>query len=652
LVSSFHIPVRLLFSCSLAAVAVGATACSLDVSFAQSAYRCDDGVSCPVNFECVAQMCVSTAATDAPDANVEPPPDGTPVGDSQTAHAWKDDSPGDFGAGRADHTTVSARGAIEPYAYYTGGVLQRASDTGQIGDPATATWADVQAFPMTGHESLTRGAEIDWGSGTPAGVGLTRSDFSMTFEGEIRLDAGTWTFQYNVDDKGFLEIADASGNFGRVAHGDWSTPGSGTFVAPATGWYPIRWALTDTGGLANVKVSVQGPGVSSMTPVPRDRLRARVDQHPGLVMSGFDDKLLLGNCATTIDATAPTYVDWGNGLPADLGISVPDFYSVRWSGQLRVDVAGDYAFRYTSDDGQRLWIDGQQLLGAWDESYHDQVSAPVTLSVGWHDLVVDVSESYSAARAKVKVESGPDLVGSPLPVDRLRPVEGRAERFVQNVNHTDYTIPDLGTAQSQLTLVAPAGATVSSIDVSYTFDHTYTGDLVFTLVAPNGATRVLRNRTGQSATTDESDFYDAAFLVGAPVAGVWTLRVQDKQAQDTGILRDFQILVHYAGGEAPIATSAAYESPVRDLGTVAAYDAVTWDARTPSGTSVAVRLRSCDSADCAGQVWSDPLPDPTGSFPTLVPRRYLQYRVELGSQGDQAASLESIELDYRTSDAP
>ena len=44
-------------------------------------------------------------------------------------------------------------------------------------------------------------------------------------------------------------------------------------------------------------------------------------------MSGFDDKLLLGNCATTIDATAPAYVDWGNGLPADLGISAPDSMS-------------------------------------------------------------------------------------------------------------------------------------------------------------------------------------------------------------------------------------------------------------------------------------------------------------------------------------
>jgi subtilisin-like proprotein convertase family protein len=636
----------------------GATACSLDVSYEQSAYRCDDGVSCPSGFQCVAQVCEPPPGG-VPDADVAPPLiDGAPTSDGESAHVWTSDSAAEFAGGHLDHVSVDPRGALEPFAYYTGGVLERGSDTGQIGDPATTTWAAVQAFPTAARESLARGGAHDWGGGTPAGVGLSMSNFSLSFEGEIHLEAGTWTFLYDVDDKGFVEIAGASGAYTRVVSAIWPDPAMGTFNAPTTGWYPIRWAMTDTGGNASFQLSFQGPGVSSMTEVPRDRLRVRVDQHPGLLMSGFDDKLLLGDCATTVDATAPAYVDWQSGLPTDLGISVPDYFSARWSGQLRIDVAGDYAFRYNTDDGQRVWLDGQLLLSAWDESYHDQVSAAHTLDVGWHDLVIDASESYATARAQLTVATGPDLVGQRLPVARLRPVEGRAERFVQTVNHTDYAIPDMapngtpGTVESKLTLVAPAGVVVSGIDVAYTFDHTYDGDLVFTLIAPNGATNVLRSRVGQAAVVDESDFYDGAILVGAPVAGVWTLRVQDKAGQDVGTLRDFQINVHYAGGEAPIATSAAYESPIRDVGQLAALDAVTWSARTPAGSNVAVRLRSCAAADCAGEAWSAPLTDPAGAPPALTGRRYLQYRVELGSNGDAAAALESIELDYRTADGP
>ena len=37
----------------LAFAALGATACSMSVSYEQSAYRCDDGVSCPSGFQCL-----------------------------------------------------------------------------------------------------------------------------------------------------------------------------------------------------------------------------------------------------------------------------------------------------------------------------------------------------------------------------------------------------------------------------------------------------------------------------------------------------------------------------------------------------------------------------------------------------------------------
>ncbi len=630
------------------------TACSLEVSYDQSSYRCDDGQGCPSGFSCVQAICTKAPA-EGDDAGV---PDGASAGDGQSLHSWSDDSEGDFGSGTTDHAVVQARGAIEPYAYFTGGVLAHASDTGMITSGPGATWADVQAFPSTGKAALVRKAEQWWAGGeTPAGVGLSNENqLTIAYEGEIWLEAGTWTFLLELDDHGFVDIADGSSSFGRVVSADWNVPGQGNFVAAAAAWYPIRWVLSDDGGPAGFKLSFRGPGVSSATVVPRARLRVRVDQLAGLMLVGFDDKLLVGDLQSTLDANQPANADWLAGRPGDLGLLANDYFSVRWSGQLRIDVPGDYSFAYNSDDGQRLWIDGALLSDHWDESSHNQITSAVTLASGWHDVVIDASESNVNARALLRINSGPELAGAPLPVDRLRPVEPRGERYESAVNRSDVAIPDYnntthqpGTAQTAVALSAPAGALVTGIDVSFAFDHSYTGDLEMRLIAPNGTSVLLRNREGTSGAQNEYDFYNGALLLGAPVTGTWTMRFTDRQAADVGTIRDFQLTVHYAGGEAPVPKLATYESAIRDLGPVAAVDRVSWVERAPAGASVAVKLRSCAAADCAGEPWSAALPDATGSPPSVTPQRYLQYRVEMSSSGDASASLESIQIDYRTS---
>jgi PA14 domain len=41
---------------------------------------------------------------------------------------------------------------------------------------------------------------------------------------------------------------------------------------------------------------------------------------------------------------------WGTGGPAALG-TVTDNFSVRWTGNLSIDTAGDYTFSTRSDEG-------------------------------------------------------------------------------------------------------------------------------------------------------------------------------------------------------------------------------------------------------------------------------------------------------------
>lgn len=577
---------------------------------------------------------------------------GDPDATMPMVRTWRDDSVADFATGTLAGAAIEAPGSVTSAAYYAGGLLWHASNDTTFDSAAAATWATVSAFTPTTKVAIARTTSFAFGTETPPSVGLTDGDtFTMWFEGEVLLDAGTYTFEMLADDHGFVELAPSPAvGFQRVASCDWPNAASGTFSAPAAGWYPIRFAASEGTVDALIQLRAQGPGLATLQPIPRHRLRVAVNGLTGLVESGFDDSHLLGDVEHTIDQVTPADTNWNTGNPGDLGMTAADDFSVRWAGQFRIDTAGTFTFRYVTDDGQRLWIDGQRLLDAWDDTTHDQTSGPVTLAAGWHDLVVDHTERGGGAQASLTIASGPELANQPLPLARLRPVEGRAERFETGVDRTDRAIPASGTApDSTVTLTAPAGAAVTGVDVSYSFTHTYWGDLVITLIAPNGAQTVLRNRVGTSTSGTELQRMYTTALNGAPVAGTWILRVNDAVASDAGTLLDFQVTPHYSGGELPIAASSTYESAVKDLGDVTAITRVAWVEQLPPGADIAVAMRTCAAAAaCATEPWSAPITDPAGGVPAVQPRRFAQYRVEMTTNGLAGAQLDQLTVSYTT----
>jgi subtilisin-like proprotein convertase family protein len=588
----------------------------------------------------------------APDADPGAPdadpgaPDAGPV----SSLAWRADTAAELGAAghRADRAAIDPRGAIEPFAYYSGLVV-RGSDTGVIGDPAATTWDQVLAMPTTSRIGIARGTDLQFGGAAPPGVGIGDGEnWTVRVEGEVFLDAGVWTFTLEPDDTGFLEVDTGTG-FTRVVNATWPTPASGTVTVTAPGWHPLRWTDCDTGGNASTVVRYRGPGVASAIPIPRDKLRVRADQVRGLVQTGFDDQLLVGASWSAIDQATPAHVDFGGGVPADLGIGDAEDWSSRWAGQLRIDVAGAYTFRYVSDDGQRLYVDGvlRTAASAWADTTQDQTTAAITLGVGWHDIVVDHSEHAAQSAARLTVATGPELAGQPLPLERLRPVEGRGVRFESAVNGTDVAIPAQGTATSTVAISAPAEARVGAVDVAYQFRHSFPEDLTISLVAPDGSATVLRNRvSGSSASTRE---HRALTLASPAAAGTWTLRVVDNESGDSGTIEDFALTLHYGNaGAPPIAPLAVYESPVHDLGAVTAIDRVSWEEGRPAETDVLVKMRTCAVADaCAAAPWSAAMTDPAGQTPAVAVQRFAQYRVELVSNGDAVPSVEWVQVDYR-----
>ncbi|MFJ4282196.1 S8 family peptidase [Streptomyces massasporeus] len=101
-------------------------------------------------------------------------------------------------------------------------------------------------------------------------------------------------------------------------------------------------------------------------------------------------------------------------------------------------------------------------------------------------------------------------------------------------------IPDNGAAiESPISVTGRSGNAPSALQVGVDITHTYRGDLVIDLVAPDGSTYRLK-----SAASDSADNVNTTYTVnasGEAANGTWKLRVQDTAAQDTGTLNGWKL---------------------------------------------------------------------------------------------------------------
>jgi secreted trypsin-like serine protease len=108
-------------------------------------------------------------------------------------------------------------------------------------------------------------------------------------------------------------------------------------------------------------------------------------------------------------------------------------------------------------------------------------------------------------------------------------------------NAADVPIPDLGTAESAVTIAGCPGSASAASKAEVHIVHTYIGDLIVTLVAPDGSTYTLANRAGGSA--DNIDQTYTVNLSSEQRNGTWKLRVADAAAQDTGYINTWTLTV-------------------------------------------------------------------------------------------------------------
>ncbi len=107
-------------------------------------------------------------------------------------------------------------------------------------------------------------------------------------------------------------------------------------------------------------------------------------------------------------------------------------------------------------------------------------------------------------------------------------------------NGTDVSIPDNNTnVFSDISISGCAGSASPARTVAVNIVHTFKGDLVVDLVAPDGTVYNLHNRTGGSADNINQTY---TVNLGAEVAnGPWRLRARDAASIDTGFINSWTV---------------------------------------------------------------------------------------------------------------
>lgn len=153
------------------------------------------------------------------------------------------------------------------------------------------------------------------------------------------------------------------------------------------------------------------------------------------------------------------------------------------------------------------------------------------------------AETQPASRRWDGADSGLVIsaISTPGPTIRFTVGAPEAATVARGEATPALAIPDNVAAGVSSTITIGQAGTAGRIKVGIDISHTYIGDLVVELTSPSGQTAKLHDKAGGSkhnltVTLESGTTAALGALVGQAVAGTWTLRVRDLDAQDSGVL--------------------------------------------------------------------------------------------------------------------
>ncbi len=145
----------------------------------------------------------------------------------------------------------------------------------------------------------------------------------------------------------------------------------------------------------------------------------------GGAVAEYWDNMTLSDDPNVITTVGEVNFDWGGD--AVTGVNSPDVnipvdgFSCRWTAALNVPVTGTYKLYSASDDGARLFLNGEQITNGWvDRGTTEDASAELELVAGGrYMLVMEMYENGGGAAAYLRW-SGPGIPKEIIPQGALQ----------------------------------------------------------------------------------------------------------------------------------------------------------------------------------------------------------------------------------------
>jgi hypothetical protein len=119
----------------------------------------------------------------------------------------------------------------------------------------------------------------------------------------------------------------------------------------------------------------------------------------GLTAQYFGSSTLSGLRLTRVDSNVD--FAWGAASPDSRALAA-DGFSVRWTGKVKSPVTGPVTFFTQSDDGIRLWVNGQLLISNWTDHALIENMGAISLSLGqWVDIKLEFYEKAGDAASRL-----------------------------------------------------------------------------------------------------------------------------------------------------------------------------------------------------------------------------------------------------------
>ena len=206
-----------------------------------------------------------------------------------------------------------------------------------------------------------------------------------------------------------------------------SPPATMTFAwskvsGPGTVTFANGSALSTTASFSSAGVYTLRLSASDSVLTSTDDVVVTVNAAPnatGLTAQYYNDPGSGAHFATLIlTRVDPTINFTWSGAPAT-GVKTDNF-SVRWTGRVEAPVTGTYRFSTVSDDGIRVWVNGQLVINNWtDHASTTNTSAAIALTAGTrYTLKVEYYEHTGGATARLQW-SYPGQATQIIPQSRL-----------------------------------------------------------------------------------------------------------------------------------------------------------------------------------------------------------------------------------------